>query len=205
MDVPRELSWIGPLFVILYFFLWMNQSFYPLFIIIMNFMMFLSPFILLQLVLFIIGYQIRPTHKWAAIIFFLCYFCSGMVLEPLPYTGPWPPPPSASYLLIVMATPALFAMLSFSMIFWIPWLALLILTPFLVLTFLTSYTTVLLADGRIDAVKGILIYVVVIVCWTIFTIPFSGIINWHAFVTPMPLGPLVAINTIEYIPEPTEN
>lgn len=205
MDVPRELRWIGPLFVILYFFLWMNQSFFPLFVIFTNFRILLSPFILPQLALFIIGYQIRPIRKGTAIIFFLCYFCSGMVLEPLPYTGPWPPPPSVSTLLIGMVTPALFAVFSITMIFWMPWLTVLSVIPLLVLTFLTSYATHLLANGRIDVVKAILVYAVVIACWTLFTIPFSGMATWNAFVTPMPLGPLVAINTIEYIADPSED
>ena len=76
----------------------------------------------------------------------------------------------------------------------------------LVLGVLTPIVTGLVTDGKIDAVLAMLLYVIIILGWTFSVIPLGMYVSSNIIITPIPLGPLVALIALPWFPlTKTEN
>lgn len=202
MELPDELRWIGPLFVILYCILWIGKG--P----ILLYLLFILPILLLFLLpLYFIGtgivvivlYKLK-LHRFTIAIILLCVFSSGFFFTPIhiPYIDAYLPIPASSYVSAMIFTP-------FILIPMIPWLSLGHYHPFFTisiillytLTAITCYIFHLVSERRMNYVKAMLAFVIILVVWTYTSFPLS-IAFANMLITPIPLGPLVALNILPW-------
>lgn len=214
MEIPRELQCIGPLFGGLYLILWLTRGLPP-FLAMTVFsigIMMIVPQILIQVIVVFVILVVVKRHRITTLIFFLSYFCSGISIQQLHiyYLGLEPPPPGVpiSPLSILMITPAM-AAINIIIFFQLSYLPTIVWLFFLLtLALLTPLITALIVNNRIDAGHAILFYLVIIVSWTFSVIPLYIYSGTGIILTPIPLGPLVALNTLSLIPsadvEPSE-
>lgn len=213
MDVPSQLRWIGPLFGGIYIIFWLTQGYAPFWAMTVFSIgyMIIVPQFLIQAIIVVVLFAFARRYRFASGIFFLSYFCSGISIQPIPIpmqplslyyvaTIPTPPPIIRSPLWIFMITPSMAAthLILFLQELLIPaaaWLLFLLL-----LAILTTIITGLATEGKIDAVTAMLFFVIIIVCWTFSVIPLGMFAGSHSILTPVPLGPLVALNALQYIP-----
>ena len=214
MDVPNELRWIGPIFGGIYLILWLIRGLTP-FLAMTVFsigIMMIVPQILVQVIVIVVFLIVAKRYRIASLIFFLSYFCSGISIQqpPIYYPGPEPPPPGVplSPLSILMITPAMAAIniILFFQLSYLPTVAWLLFI--LILALLTPIISGLVVNNRIDAGRAILFYLIITVGWTFSVIPLYIYSGTMIILTPIPLGPLVALNTLSLIPsadiEPSE-
>jgi hypothetical protein len=206
MDMPRELKWIGPLFAILYISLWLRRG--PT--ILIGFILPITPVIAFWPLQVIVGLVIAfvvfaPRYRVTTLIVFLSFFWSGILIEyiPIPYYGPFPPPPTAIAIpnvLIspVIAIPALFSIF-LQPISYVSLISIVGLTLLVLLGILTVLVTEQVSNGKIDVVRSMLFYVTIIVCWTFLYLLIMPQFGAYTFFTPMPLGPLLALNLLPWI------
>jgi hypothetical protein len=215
LDIPKELRWIGPLFGGLYLILWVTQGFVPFWAVTVFSagIIIIVPAILIQALLLLVALGVVRRYRIASGIFFLSYFCSGILIQqtfvympvppPLPVSSPTPvlsPPLS-----ILMITPSMLVIniILFFQTTYLP--TILWLLFLLVLTILTPIVTGLVTDGKIDPTVAMLLYVIIIVGWTLSIIPLSIYSSANVILTPIPLGPLVALNAIPWFPSSKTN
>ena len=148
----------------------------------------LPPVLFLAIVLFVFS-LVAYRHWIASGIFFLSLFFSGMLIQPLPvgYT--------------LMITPSLGFFLLYSSFGWAPLPILISMLSLIVLAILTLIVTGLVINGKVGTTLAILYYVIIITCWTFTVIPESMYTGSYDLLTPVPLGPLVALNILPLIPE----
>lgn len=207
MQVPRELRWIGPLFLIVYLVLWVSHGFPTIIAIVLHPIVngFTLPFVVVGgLVLYFVIWP-RKRYLFSGIVFFLSLFFSGVMFEPIPvpWTGPYPPLPTAlNAYLIALLSPALIPLLiilSPQFFGGLPaFLSLLLLS---ILPYPTYYVIWSATEKKMDTVHAMLYLVIILLCWTLLVIPLSIDSRVNAILTPVPLGPLVALNILPWIPD----
>ncbi len=204
VDISRELRYIGPLFVGLFIILWIRRGPLPFF------MMFVFPVMLIVYVppflaasgIFILFLYFIPRYRLTTIIFILSFLGSGVLLEPVPiyYPGPYPPPPV--YIPPIMFTPLMSMFASFSTFFWgFSLLSVFTLLLFSVLPFLTAFTFHRVVERKMDPVKAMVVLVILLMIWTFYIFPLDTGMGSSYILTPLPLGPLVALTILPWIPE----
>lgn len=212
LEVPRELRWIGPLFAVLYFILWSTHSTALLVVITREiWVLLLISLLLIPIVLLLVFLGSVNRYRFAALILFLSLFFSGFLVEfiPIPstpYYGPYPQPPGARPLQppqLVSPFWALFSLMINSSNTYGPtspssFLGLLLLV---LLAVLTAIVTGLVSTGKIDVVQAMLFLVSLMVCWTFTFLPLGSFMGSNSTLTPFPLGPLVALNILPWIPK----
>ena len=210
LDIPKELRWIGPLFGGLYLIIWATQGFAPLWAVTVFSagIIIIVPAILIQAMLLLVVLGVAKRYRIASGIFFLSYFCSGILIQqtlvympvppPLPVSSPTPVMSPA--LSILMITPSMLVLNIFQFFQTIYQPIILWLLYLLALTVLTPIVTGLVTDGKIDAVLAMLLYVIIIIGWTFSVIPLGMYSSGNVILTPIPLGPLVALNALLWIP-----
>ncbi|MFW9963253.1 MAG: hypothetical protein ACFFCX_06805 [Candidatus Sifarchaeia archaeon] len=68
------------------------------------------------------------------------------------------------------------------------------------LSVLTGYTVALVIKRQLDLVQASLFLVIIFLCWTFHSL-LVGMSALNNYITPIPLGPLVALNILPLIPE----
>ncbi|MHA3963697.1 MAG: hypothetical protein AM325_009170 [Candidatus Thorarchaeota archaeon SMTZ1-45] len=196
--MPHELLWIGPLFAVLYIILWLRRGFGPfwaLSVYVFGITVFFPPVLILAIVFLFVFAKIRK-YRVAIIVFFLSFFYSGILLEPFPihYPGLYPPP--VSIMLNLMFTPMMAMFFIFLLFVQLPML--LAATLLLILSVLTGYTMVLVTKRQLDSVQATLLLIIVLLCWT-FNSLLVGMSSLNNYITPIPFGPLIALNLIPFM------
>jgi hypothetical protein len=172
--------------------------------------MIINPVVLIQALFLLVLLGVVKRYRIASAILFLSFFCSGVLMQqtileipvrplvPPPPTAPPPNPIMISPLFILMITPSM-ALVNIVLFFQIMYLPIILWTSFLlVLAVLTSIVTGLVTDGKIDAVLAMLLYVIIIIGWTFSIIPLGMYVSTNMILTPIPLGPLVALNALPW-------
>jgi hypothetical protein len=200
IDIPQELQWIGPMFAVLYVFLWMTRgpiSFYLLFVLPLLLMIVFPPLLIVGVIILYYIYKIEQ-HRILIIVLILSFFGSGILLQPLPipYYGPYPPPPVFRVTSIMTPFVAVFLFL-FQLLRgqFIVSLSLALLFALSTLTVLTIHRV---SQGRLTVIHAMLVLTLILLTWTLLVIPISTMISYY-FYTPIPLGPLVAFNVLPWL------
>lgn len=204
MEVPRELRWIGPLFFIVYSILWARRG------VMVLLALFVSPFIvffaipnLIVIVLVSIAiYKFGNKHWVSGFVLILSLAFSGIMIEyiPIPWSGPYPPPPVISVFPVTLLTPFLIlpTMLA-GLSLGINLAAILSLFLLIILPYPTFLVVWLFEDEKIDPVKAMLWLVIILLSWTLLVFPFGQAVGAYVVLTPLPLGPLFALNILPYV------
>lgn len=203
MYMPHELRSIGPLFVGLFIILWIRRGPLPFF------MMFVFPVMLMVYVplflvasgIFVLFLYFIPRYRLTTIIFILSFLGSGVLLEPVPiyYPGPYPPPPAM--IPTIMFTPLMSIFTSISSFFWgYSPLGVFTLLLFSVLPFLTAFTFHRVVERKMDPVVAMVVLVILLMIWTFYIFPLDTGMGSSYILTPLPLGPLVALTILPWIP-----
>ncbi len=204
--MPRELRTIGPLFVSLFIILWVIRGplpFFFMFVFPVMLMVYVPPFLAICGVFFLLLYFL-PGYRLTTIIFTLSLLGSGILMDPVPiyYPGPYPPPPMM--IPPIMLTPLMSMFMSISTLLWrFSLLDALALLLFSSLPFLATITFHRVVARKIDPVKAMIVLVIVLMIWTFFILPLDAGMGSSYILTPLPLGPLVAITILPWIPKLT--
>ena len=204
MEVPRELRWIGPLFFIVYSILWARRGVMVLLAV------FVSPFtiffaipnlIAISLVLIAI-HKVGMQHWVSGLTLILSLAFSGIMLEyiPIPWSGPYPPPPVISVFPVTLLTPFLILPTLLSGIsFGVSLPAILSLLLLVILPYPTFFVVWCFEEEKIEPIKAIIWLVIILLCWTLLVFPFALEVGAYVVLTPLPLGPLFALNILPWI------
>ncbi|MFW9963325.1 MAG: hypothetical protein ACFFCX_07170 [Candidatus Sifarchaeia archaeon] len=191
MDVPSQLRWIGPLIGVLYIILWLRRGLAPFWgmTVFSLRMLILNPLVLFLAIVLFACSLVAYRHWIASGIFFLSLFFSGILIQPL----------SVGYPLLI--TPSIGVFLIFDPSSWALLPILISMLSLIVLAILTLIVTGLVVNGKVGTTLAMLFYVIIITCWTFTIIPESMYMESYELLTPIPLGPLVALNILPLIPE----
>ena len=206
MHVPRELRWIGPLFLITYLILWARRGFSALIAVMVGPFLnpFSVPFIVVAGFILTLIERFHKQYLFPGIVLFLSLFFSGVMLEfiPQPWTGPFPPPPMAIIAFpIVLLTPGQILPLLLSVVYFpvaLPTFISLFLLS--LLPFVACYVSWLVVCEKMDTVRAMLYFVFILMCWTFLVLPLSLESGLNGILTPIPLGPLAALNLLPWVP-----
>ena len=203
VDIPSELRPIGPLFVGLFIILWIRRGPIPFLILfVFPLMLFtlVPPFLLGFIVVAFFLYIVKD-YRLSLIIFIVSFLGSGVLLEYMPiyYPGPYPPPPPM--IPTIMLTPFTSVFMLIMMlargVFDPSVLTLLVL---IMLPFLTAITFQRGVERKMNPVKAMIVIVTIILIWTFLIFPIADGMGSENIVTPLPLGPLVALTILPWIP-----
>ena len=198
MDKSRVVRWIGPLFLVLCIVLWVSRGLIP-FAVMLLYAFIIPLFLPLLIFVFAIFLMVlRDKHAETTLVAYLCFFVSGILIEPvhppingIPLPNPPLPPPDIMSAPIVFFTPfvALLVFISYSSYVSSVIVAALIVG---VLSIITVLVTSSFANGKLGEVQAMILLVIVLIFFTFSYIP---IISWLGYVsyTPVPLGPISAL------------
>ena len=206
MDIPKELRWIGPLFLILYIILWARRGAGVLVSLLIPFSFFIALFPLQIIGGLIIAFVVFvPRYRSTTLIILLSFLWSGMVIEqlPLPYYGPIPQPPEASLYPFQLYSPILSLIsLIINLLSRYPTASLTLIPGNLLLVllaFLTVLTIELVLRDRINGVVAMLSTVLILMSWTFLFAIFLPYFGPYVHLSPVPLGPLILLNLLPWI------
>jgi len=212
MEIPRELRWISPLFAILYFILWSTHATALLFVITREiWILLLISLALIPIVLLLAFLGWTGRYRFTLLILLLSLFFSGILVEfiprpPTPYYGPYAPPsaaPPPESPQLISPFWALLSQLITSPQTYEPTPVLSIVGLVLLFLFavLTAIVTGLVSTGKIEVVPSMLFLVTLMICWTFTYLFLCSFMGSNSILTPFPLGPLVALNILQWIPQ----
>jgi len=198
MEIPKEVSWIGPLFAVVYILLWLTRGpapFFMLFFVPLVLMVFIPPFLVVVAITIFYLYKVEK-HRFILIIFILSFFSSGILMQPIhiPHYGPYPPLPDFRFPMIMTPFSVIFILL-FQPLSTVQFPVVVALVLLMVLPTLTVITIYRVSQGKLSAGSTILVLVLILLVWTLLVIPVSTLMSYYFF-TPIPLGPLVALNIL---------
>lgn len=208
MDVPSELRWVGPLFAILYSIFWGTRAFAPLLAIFgLALFVFAVSVILVPIIIIIAFFASKTRFRYAILILCISFFFSGISIEPIPipYPEPYPypyPPYSPAPRFMYNLSPIFIVLLfiSSSGYLHIPEIVLGGFLLLIVMAILSAIIMALATECRIDAVRAMISFVSLIVCWTFIPVFLYPYLDPYIFMTPVPLGPLIALNLLPRTP-----
>jgi hypothetical protein len=172
--------------------------------------LFVSPFIvffaipnLIVIVLVTIAiYKFGNKHWVSGLVLILSLAFSGIMIEhiPIPWTGPYPPPPVIIMFPVTLLTPFLIipTMLA-GLSLGVSLTTILSLFLLVILPYPTFFVVWRFEEEKINPVKAMLWLVIFLLCWTLLVFPFGQEVGAYVVLTPLPLGPLVALNILPYI------
>jgi len=212
MEIPRELRWISPLFAVLYFILWSTHTTALLFVITREiWILLLISLALIPVVLLLAFLGLTDRYRFTVLILLLSLFFSGILVEfiphpPTPYYGHYAPPSAApppqlpqlispfwSLLSLLITSPHIYEPT--------PVLSIVGLILLFLFAVLTAIVTDLVSTGKIEVVQAMLFLVILIICWTFTYLPLGSFMGSNSILTPFPLGSLVALNILQWIPQ----
>jgi hypothetical protein len=203
MDVPRELRWIGPLFLVTYLILWARRGVSAIVaILIYPLNPYMGPFIVVGALILYHVFQSRKQYFFPAIVLFLSLFFSGVMYEyiPVPWMDPGPHPPAVLMLPSVLLAPVGIPILILQASLSLSTQTILSLLVLSILPYLTCYIVWSVPNEEESGVHAMLYIVVILICWTFLVIPLTWELGPHGILTPIPLGPLVALNILPWVP-----
>ena len=204
LKMPRELRWIGPLFLILFLVLWLRRGLFPFFFILILFpiiAMVAVPQVILLVAAVVVFLYTSERHRFSLLILILSFFCSGILMEPIPFplpSSPYPVMPGERFTIFMTPLLSPFILL-FQILRTGNFFLLFLLTLLIVLAALSAFVIHRVSQGGLSAGAASLALVLILLAWTFMILPLSFEIN-HYYLTPVPFGPLIALNILPWVP-----
>ncbi|MFW9840817.1 MAG: hypothetical protein ACFFES_07990 [Candidatus Thorarchaeota archaeon] len=206
MDLPRGMKWVGPLFLILYIALWLSRGLVP-FAIMLVYAFAIPLFLPLIIFVFILLFMVlQDRHAETTLVAYLCFFVSGILIEPVPTpiggiplpNPPLPPPDIMSAPIMFLTSLVGLLVLLIHSSYVTPVIVVAIIVE--ILSIITVLVTSSFANGQLGCVQTMILLVMILLFFTFSYIP---LIPWfgHVHYMPVPLGPLSALILLPRISE----